>query len=134
MSHVDASLARYTKLKIQPFNPLIGATVHGVDLADVSNETLRAELRRALAEFQVLFFRAQTITPEQQLALARVFGDPEKAKAFFPRLDGHKAVEVIEKAPNVPRYGTDQWHAPTGYRAVSQRPARGGHRAEKRRR
>jgi taurine dioxygenase len=67
MSHVDASLARYTKLKIRPFNPLIGATVHGVDLADVSNETLRAELRRALAEFQVLFFREQNITPEQQL-------------------------------------------------------------------
>jgi len=109
--------------------------VHGVDLADVSDDTLRAELRRALAEFQVLFFREQNITPEQQLALARVFGDPEKAKAFFPRLEGHTAVEVIEKAPNVPRYGTDQWHAditfqqnpPTGTVLYAQKlPAIGG--------
>ena len=83
MTFFDAQLARYKILKIEPVGPLIGATVHGVNLADVADETQRAELRRALADFQVLFFRNQTLTPEQQLALARVYGDPEKAKAFF---------------------------------------------------
>ena len=111
MTFFDAQLARYKILKIEPVGPLIGATVHGVDLAHVSDEALRAELRRALADFQVLFFRNQTLTPEQQLALARVYGDPDKAKAFFPRLPGQSAVEIVETAPNVPRYGTDQWHA-----------------------
>lgn len=111
MTYIEASLARYAKLKIEPQSPLIGATVHGVDLSDVSDEALRAELRKALAEFQVLFFRKQTLTPEQHLAVARVFGDPEKAKAFFPRLEGYNAVEVLETAPSVPRYGVDQWHS-----------------------
>jgi taurine dioxygenase len=110
MTFFDAQLARYKFLKIEPVAPLIGATVHGVDLADVSDEALRAELRRALADFQVLFFRKQTLTVEQHLAFARVFGDPEKAKAFFPRLAGQTAVELIETSPNVPRYGVDQWH------------------------
>ena len=135
MSHIDSTLAHYTKLKIEPYNPLIGATVHDVDLADVQDGTLRAELRRALAEFQVLFFRKQSLTPDQQLTLAHVFGDPDKAKAFFPRLGGYKAVEVIETAPNVPSYGTDQWHAditfqenpPTGTVLYSHKiPAIGG--------
>jgi taurine dioxygenase len=117
MSHVDAGLARYTKLKIQRYNPLIGAVVDGADLADVSDEMLRAELRQALAEFQVLFFRNQTITPEQQLEIAKVFGDPDKAKAFFPRLQGYNAVEVIEKAPGVPRYNVDQWHSDISFQA-----------------
>ena len=111
MAFFDAQLARYKLLKIEPVGPLIGATVDGVDLADVSDEALRTELRRALADFQVLFFREQTLTPEQQLALARVYGDPEKAKAFFPRLPGQSAVEIVETSPSVPRYGTDQWHA-----------------------
>ena len=111
MTFFDAKLARYKILKIEPVGPLVGATVHGVDLANVSDEALRAELRRALADFQVLFFRNQTLTPEQQLALARVYGDPDKAKAFFPRLAGQSAVEIVETATNVPRYGTDQWHA-----------------------
>ena len=117
MSHIDTTATRYTKLRIEPYNPLIGATVHGVDLADARDETLRAELRHALAEFQVLFFRKQTLTPDQQLAVAKVFGDPDKAKAFFPRLEGYKAVELLEKAPNVPRYGTDQWHADITFQA-----------------
>jgi len=111
MTFVDAALTKYQKLKIEPYAPLIGATVHGVDLSDVSDEALRAELRRALAEFQVLFFRKQNLTPDQHLAIARVFGDPEKAKAFFPRLPNYNAVEVIETAPHVPRYGVDQWHS-----------------------
>ena len=111
MTYIEASLARYAKLKIEPQSPLIGATVHGVDLSDVSDEALRAELCKALAEYQVLFFRKQTLTPEQHLAVARVFGDPEKAKAFFPRLEGYNAVEVLETAPSVPRYGVDQWHS-----------------------
>jgi taurine dioxygenase len=111
MSHVDAELTRYAKLKIEPYSPLIGATVHGVDLSDLSDETLRADLRRALATFQVLIFRKQTLTPEQHLNIARVFGDPDKAKAFFPRLAGHSCVEVLETSPKVPRYGVDQWHS-----------------------
>ena len=111
MTHIDPALTRYASLKIEPYSPLIGATAHGVDLSDVSDETLRADLRKALATFQVLIFRKQTLTPEQHLAIARVFGDPEKAKAFFPRLAGYQAVEIIETAPNVPRYGVDQWHS-----------------------
>ncbi|MDR3504902.1 MAG: TauD/TfdA family dioxygenase [Acidocella sp.] len=135
MSHIDKRLARYTKLKIQPFNPQIGAVLQDIDLADVSDDTLRHELRQALAEFQVLFIRDQSITVEQQLALAKVFGDPDKAKAFFPRLDGHKEVEIIEKAPGVPNYGTNQWHAditfqqnpPTGTVLYAQKlPSLGG--------
>lgn len=135
MSYVDPSLARYTKLKIEPYAPLIGATVRGVDLSDVSEETLRAELRKALAEFQILFFHKQTLTPEQHFAVARVFGDPEKVKAFFPRLVGHNAVEVVETAPNLPRYGVDQWHTditfvhnpPTGTALYARKiPAHGG--------
>jgi taurine dioxygenase len=111
MTFFDAQLARYKILQIAPVGPLIGATVSGVDLSDVSDESLRTELRRALADFQVLFFRKQTLTVEQHLAFARVFGDTEKAKAFFPRLPGQSAVEIIETAPNVPRYGVDQWHS-----------------------
>ena len=56
---------------------------------------------------------------------------PAPSKAFFPRLPGQSAVEIVETAPNVPRYGTDQWHAditfcdnpPTGTTLYSKNPA-----------
>jgi taurine dioxygenase len=111
MSHVDAKFTDYKTLTVEPFNPLIGATIHGVDLASVHDENLRAELRRALVEFQVLFFRKQSLSPEQQLDAARVFGDPDKAKAFFPRLEGHTAVEKIETHEgSTYKRVADEWH------------------------
>jgi len=136
MSHVDAGLTGYKTLQIEPYNPLIGATVHGVDLANATDETLRTELRRALAEFQVLFFRAQSLTPEKQLEAARIFGNPDKAKAFFPRLEGHTSVEKIESGTGMSyKKVADQWHTditwssnpPTGTILFGQTiPASGG--------
>lgn len=111
MSKLETAVPRYKHLAIEPYTPIIGAVVHDLDLADIGDEAVRAELRRALAEFQVLFFRRQTLTPEQHIAVAHVFGDPDKAKAFFPRHEVQKVIEVIEAKPGGKRYGTDQWHA-----------------------
>ena len=83
----------------------------------------------------MLFFRKQSLTPEQQADVARVFGDPDKTKAFFPRHERLKSIELIETRPVGHRYGTDQWHAditfsanpPTGTVLYAQIiPASGG--------
>jgi alpha-ketoglutarate-dependent taurine dioxygenase len=111
MSKLENPIPHYKHIVIEPYTPNIGATIHEVDLANIGDEGLRAELRRALAEFQVLFFRKQTLTPEQQIEVAKVFGDPDKAKAFFPRHATQNAIELIETRPAGHRYGTDQWHA-----------------------
>ncbi|HLO76451.1 MAG TPA: TauD/TfdA family dioxygenase, partial [Magnetospirillum sp.] len=78
---------------------------------EATDEGVRAELRRALAEYGVLFFRNQSLTPEQQIDVARIFGDPDKAKAYFKRHESNKLIELIEFKPGEPGYGTDQWHA-----------------------
>jgi len=116
MSKLENAVPGYKKLIVEPYTPNIGALIHDFDLADirdenVRDENVRGELRKALVEFQVLFFRKQQLTPEQQIAVARVFGDPDKAKAFFPRHATEKLIEVLETRPVGHRYGTDQWHA-----------------------
>lgn len=135
MTHVSSVAAASSRLKIEPYTPNIGAVIHDLDLRDVEDETIRTELRGALVDYQVLFFRRQTLTPEQQVTVARVFGDPDKAKAFFPRHDLQSAVEILEARPGVSRYGTDEWHAditfvanpPTGTVLYAQEiPATGG--------
>lgn len=111
MSKIENAVPGYQQLAIEPYTPNIGAVVHEFDLARLDSEAARAELRRALAEFQVLFFRKQTLNPEQLIAVARVFGDPDKAKAFFPRHETQNLIEVLESKAGGHRYGTDQWHA-----------------------
>lgn len=62
-------------LDIAPVSGVIGAEIHGIDLAaPLSDETV-AEVRRAFNQHQVLFFREQSLTPEQQIAFGRRFGE-----------------------------------------------------------
>lgn len=110
MSQLENAVPGYRHLVIEPYTPNIGAVVHDIDLADIGIESVRAELRKALVEFQVLFFRNQNLTPEQHIAFAKVFGDPDKAKAFFPRHEIHNVIEVLESRAGGNRFGTDQWH------------------------
>ncbi|HXE39429.1 MAG TPA: TauD/TfdA family dioxygenase [Azonexus sp.] len=111
MSKLENAVPGYKHLVVEPYTPNIGAIIHDLDLAKIQDEGVRAELRKALGEYQVLFFRRQQLTPEQQIDVARVFGDPDKTKAFFPRHDSVQSIELIETKPVGHRYGTDQWHA-----------------------
>lgn len=111
MTRIDSRAAQYTYFRLAPYNPFIGAVISDFDLKNIDDENVRAELRRALADYQVLFFRDQELTLDQQIAVARVFGDPDKAKSFFRKHEESRLVELIESRPGEPGYGTDQWHA-----------------------
>ena len=52
----------YTRLKLEPYTEVIGAEVRGVDLSDPLDDELRDEIRHALLEWKVLFFRDQHLT------------------------------------------------------------------------
>ena len=53
--------------------PGVGAFVSGIDLAHI-DDTLLADLRGAHAQHGVLFFRNQSLTPEEHLEFARRWG------------------------------------------------------------
>ncbi len=61
----------YTRLKLTPYSAVIGAEVHGVDLSGPLDDATRDEVRRALLEWKVLFFRDQHLTSAEQLEFAR---------------------------------------------------------------
>ncbi|THF65302.1 TauD/TfdA dioxygenase family protein [Pseudothauera rhizosphaerae] len=117
MSVRENPVPGYKLLDLEPYTPNIGAVIHGLDLSLGADTALADELRRALAEFQVLFLRRQTLTPERHVQVARIFGDPDKAKAFFPRHETQNLIELIESKPGGHRYGTDAWHADITFQA-----------------
>ncbi|HZT18196.1 MAG TPA: TauD/TfdA family dioxygenase, partial [Dongiaceae bacterium] len=61
-------------IQVQRLTPHIGAEVTGVDLRSVGGQAL-ADIRAALLEHQVLFFRDQPLDLESQKAFARHFGE-----------------------------------------------------------
>ncbi|MDI3418145.1 TauD/TfdA dioxygenase family protein [Streptomyces luteolus] len=81
----EAEPFTYRRLEISPLTPHFGAVLSGVDLTRAIGDELAEELRQALLEWKVIFFRGQTgFDADHQLALSRVWGDVE-ANPFFPK-------------------------------------------------
>ncbi|MGX6509563.1 TauD/TfdA dioxygenase family protein [Rhodococcus sp. SJ-2] len=108
----------YTTLHLDPVTPYIGATVTGVDLRDPAEEQID-ELRRALLEWKVLFFRDQDLTPAQHRDFARHWGELE-VHPFLPQGDVPEVVH-FERSQDDP--GTENiWHVDVTWQ---QRPPLG---------
>ncbi|MFI6940354.1 TauD/TfdA dioxygenase family protein [Streptomyces sp. NPDC050418] len=73
----------YRLFDVSPLTPHFGAVLGGVDLTGPVTDELAAELRQALLEWKVIFFRGQSgFTAEHQVALSAVWGPPEPNPFF----------------------------------------------------
>ena len=100
----------YRHVEVVPLCGALGAEVHGVDLsADVSDDVL-AEIRKALNEYLVIFFRDQDLTPDQQKAFGLRFGSLNIHPVYEP-LPGHPEIlQVVKEADALNNIG-DTWHS-----------------------
>ena len=101
-------------LTIRPMTPAIGAEILDIDLsaADIG-ESIPA-LRQALLAHGVIFFRDQTLTEEQHIALARHFGDLEIHPAT-PKDQANPEILRIAHGPNS-RGQENSWHSDVTWR------------------
>jgi len=103
-----------TTITITPQSPTIGAEIGGVDLGvDLSDETI-AEIRRALLDWKVLFFRDQDITTEQHLTFSRRFGELE-IHPFGAEHPEHPEVLRITHGEDAPGM-ENGWHSDVTWR------------------
>jgi taurine dioxygenase len=88
----------------------LGAEIHGVDLAkDLDDDTFVA-IRDAFHEHQVIFFREQSLTPEQHLRFGRRFG-PLNVHPYVKGMADHPEVmEIIKEPQDRVNFGGG-WHS-----------------------
>ncbi len=98
-----------------PLGATIGAELSGVDLTvDLPDEVI-AEVRQALLDYKVVFFRNQPLTAAQHVAFARRFGELEE-HPFIPANHEHPELVRFEKTPDVGGY-ENGWHSDVTWRA-----------------
>jgi taurine dioxygenase len=101
-----------TQLDVKPISGALGAEISGVDLgADLDDATI-AEIRRALLEHCVIFFRDQEFDAEQHKRLARRFGEI----FVHPNYAGTQAdpeIVMIRREPGDTRVIGEDWHTDT---------------------
>ena len=109
----------FTRFRVAPLTPIIGAEIHDIDLGvPLPDETI-ADIRSALLTYKVIFFRDQEISEEQHIAFARRFGDLE-VHPMTPKDQPHQETfhlrtnEVTRPGSKV---GADLWHSDVTWRA-----------------
>src|SRR5215510_15508884 len=71
----EALMLTTTTLTVEPIAGALGAEISGVDLGAELDDATIADIRRALLEHCVIFFRDQDFDAEQHKRLARRFGE-----------------------------------------------------------
>ena len=89
----------YQSISVQPISGALGAVVEGVDLSEDLDNATGSDLRKALLEHCVIFFRNQNLTPEQQLRLGRRFGTLN-VHEFVEAMPSHPEILVVAKNEN----------------------------------
>lgn len=99
---------------LQPLTPTIGAEIAGIDLRHALDVQTLRDLRTALLDWKVLFFRDQDITTDQHLAFAANFGKLE-VHPFAPHKPGYP--EVLAITHNRESRGRENtWHSDVTWR------------------
>jgi taurine dioxygenase len=103
---------RYVRITVDPVAGACGAIVGGVDLAHDLDDAVIAEIRRAVLDHQVVFFRGQDLSPEQQVAFSRRFG-PFSPVPFIEPIAGHpEVIAVVREASETQSYTFGSlWHS-----------------------
>jgi len=115
-------------IEIIPTGAALGAEIRAVDLAEPIDDAMFAAIERAYNEYGVIFFRGQQITPLQQVAFTRRFGEIE-FNIFGERwsVSGSPEIVVVSNVtqdgrPIGVRRAGENWHSDMCYTA---RPPRG---------
>ncbi|MFP6596287.1 MAG: TauD/TfdA family dioxygenase [Candidatus Hydrogenedentota bacterium] len=111
----------YELIDVKPIAGALGAEIEGIDLSAPMADDLFAETRDAFLEFHVIFFRDQTLTPDQQTDFGRRFGTLN-IHPYITALNGHpEIIPIVKEKGDKANFGGG-WHSDMSF---LQEPALG---------
>src|SRR6201997_3008127 len=101
----------YNTISVQRIAGALGAEIASVDLSRPLSDEVIGEIRRALLNHQVIFFRDQHLTPEQHLAFGRRFGSLNVHEFVGAMTDYPEIIEVRKEAEDHGSNFGGAWHS-----------------------
>ena len=105
-----------TTSTVTPRGVTLGAEIRGVDLTTELTDGEVADIRRALADYKVIYFRDQPVTSAQHVAFARRFGELE-IHPFISGNEEHPELVRFEKGADTGGF-ENGWHHDVTWREV----------------
>lgn len=100
-------------MKIRPTSNAVGAEISQIDLRKLAPVELD-DVRAAFAEHGVLFFRDQSLSPEEHIGFAEQIG-AINVNRFFRAVDGHPKIAEVLKEPDQTVNIGGGWHTDHSY-------------------
>ena len=97
-------------ISITPLTRNIGAEIGNIDLTKPISAEVENQLKNAIAQYQVIFFRDQKISHEQHMAVGQIFGDliiHPGAKG----IEGYDKIVAIHADKDSKYIAGDNWHS-----------------------
>lgn len=114
MTVIDRTAGATSRYTITAMSPTIGAMISGIDLSEPLDDAQIGEIRQALLDYKVVFFRDQDLTTEQHLSFAKRFGELEIHPFAINKLD---YPEVLAIAHDADHPGQENgWHSDVTWR------------------
>ncbi|HLH87859.1 MAG TPA: TauD/TfdA family dioxygenase [Xanthobacteraceae bacterium] len=101
-------MASYRRIEVKPIAGALGAEIGNVDLGNVDDETF-GEIKTAWLDHLVIFFRGQNISPVQQIALAKRFGEIHHHPFMKGMEEYPDILEIIKEEGDTKAFG-EVWH------------------------
>ena len=101
-------------LEVKKIAGALGAEILGLDLSQEPSASLAPEVRAALLEHLVVFFRDQNLTLAQFLAFGRALGRPVQYPLIKGLPDYPDVIEVVKLEHETANFG-GIWHTDTAY-------------------
>lgn len=115
MASVAEAIDTNAAFEINQLTPAIGAELSGVSLASDLDDAIITDIRQALLDHKVIFFRDQHLSQEELLKFASCFGDLEIHPAT-PKDQPHPEILRIEHGPKS-KGQENMWHSDVTWRA-----------------
>ena len=125
---------RNSRFEVRPTSGALGAELLGIDLSESLDAEDAAEIRQALNEHGVVFFRDQHLSPEEHIAFAERMGTIN-INRFFKNVPGYPQIAEVRKEPAQTTNIGGGWHTDHSYDQIPalgsillarEVPARGG--------
>src|SRR5262249_37075155 len=94
----------YRRVTVEPVAGACGAVIDGIDLAHELDDEVVGEMRRAILDHKVVFFRGQELTPHEQVVFSRRFGPYSPVPFIEPLTDHPEVIAVVREASETQRF------------------------------
>ncbi|MFT5204410.1 MAG: alpha-ketoglutarate-dependent taurine dioxygenase [Candidatus Aldehydirespiratoraceae bacterium] len=107
---------QFDHIEVVPRGATLGAEIRGVDLTNELADEAIEDIKRALADYKVIYFRKQPVTSGQHVAFARRFGGLE-VHPFITGNKEHPELVRFEKGADTGGF-ENGWHHDVTWREI----------------